>query len=501
MDGRVRRGRQGHRESLGRLVLVVVHQRNGHRPARLARRERQRPRRRLVVVDGNRRSVRRRVRNSRRPAARTRERHAERHHVALDTGPPDQGERGIVVVGDRPGAPRVGEGGSLRIRKSHDECLARLGNVVVYRRHLNRLPYRVRLKGQRPCRRLVVFARDRSAVGSRVPDSDALCSASGPIEGYRKLQRPVVLQSIGVRDGQAGRQGVVIEDRSGGRACPHRRIDRVRQGHRERLVVLGTSILDHRHVDRVRDFARRQRQRPRRSGVVAARRGRTVRCGVVHGHLDLAGFVQRHLERQVPDRILQSPGVSHGHNRFVRHVHPHRYGTVVSGVGLPGHGVHARPVVVGAGRRCSQTNRSCSTPRNTERRNRSRADLRVRRRDPRVVGAVVVQRRRRGPLVALVVHRHQIPERPARPWAAVAHRWPQHDQVRRAVGVEDQGKVRVLDQSVALVVRRQRGQVADVHRGGVSGTRGRYGRDIALHATRGNRDGAARDASPHDGDG
>ena len=85
-----------------------------------------------------------------------------------------------------------------------------------------------------------------------------------------------------------------------------------------------------------------------------------------------------------------------------------RQRAVVGGVGLPGHRVHARAVVVRSGhRRCRQLDRCPVASRRDKRINLVRARRRVGCRDRRVCRAFVPHRCRRGPPSALVVHRRE----------------------------------------------------------------------------------------------
>ena len=130
-------------------------------------------------------------------------------------------------------------------------------------------------------------------------------------------------------------------------------------------------------------------------------------------------------------------------------------GAVVRGVRFPGHGVHARTVVVSPGtRRRRQADRLCARARSGEGAHRVGADRRIGRGDGRVRRAVVAQRRRRGSVGARVANRRAQRERCPRIRTGVAHRRRADRQIRNTAGhrVTDS-----FDQpaSVALAIRHE----------------------------------------------
>ena len=124
------------------------------------------------------------------------------------------------------------------------------------------------------------------------------------------------------------------------------------------------------------------------------------------------------------------------HHRQIRMVRlPHRYlhgwGAVVGRIGLSGHRVHARAVVVRPGRRGrGQLHRLAVASGRRKPCHRVRPHFRVRCRDGRVRGQEVAQRRRRRFAVAVVLHRRRQGELRSNSRAVVAHRRRHHRQIR-----------------------------------------------------------------------
>ena len=142
------------------------------------------------------------------------------------------------------------------------------------------------------------------------------------------------------------------------------------------------------------------------------------------------------------------------HNQVRPLHHPDRLRSraVVGGVGLPGHRVHARPVVVPPGaRRRRQFHRVTAAPRSGKPGNGDRLQRRVRRRDGRVRRLVVPQRRRRSGSFAIVPNRRRQGELSSSDRADVAHSWRRHHQVRMAFRLRRSLRYRHLHRCRAVV--------------------------------------------------
>ena len=286
------------------FVQPIVDRRHRDRLSTVSGLERQRPARARVIVRLLRRVVRRRIRHPHLALAHRSQAHFElrirtfgHRHVL------QRQHRCPVVVGDlaqllQRGLPSE-QGGVVRTAQRQLELLAvRLVQVVVFRRHRDRLSTVSGLEGQRPARaRVVVLVRRvvRRCIRHRHLKFGRRSQAHLELR-VRTLGHRHVLQ-------RQHRRIVVVLDLAQllQRGLPSEQGGVVRTAQRQ-LELLGVlfvqRVVRRRHRDRLSTVSGLERQRPGRARVVVLVR-RVVRRRIRHRHLKLAVRVQAHLELHV----------------------------------------------------------------------------------------------------------------------------------------------------------------------------------------------------------